>query len=110
MIRITIYKNEKHQYVGFKALGHAGYSEEGQDIVCAAVSMLTINTINAIEKFTDAETSSLSDDADGLIDFQLKGTVDGDASLLLKAMVLGLEQVADDDNYRKYMELTFEEV
>ena len=53
MIRVTIYKNEKHQCVGFKAHGHAGFSEEGQDIVCAAVSVLTINTLNAIEKFAD---------------------------------------------------------
>ena len=29
MIRVTIYKNEKHQCVGFKAHGHAGFSEEG---------------------------------------------------------------------------------
>ena len=27
--------------------------EEGQDIVCAAVSVLVINTVNAIEQFTD---------------------------------------------------------
>ena len=52
MIRVTIYKNEKHECVGFKALGHAGYSENGQDVVCAAVSVLTINTVNAIEIFT----------------------------------------------------------
>ena len=60
MIRVTIYKNEKHQCVGFKAHGHAGFSEEGQDIVCAAVSVLTINTLNAIEKFADDRTSLVS--------------------------------------------------
>ena len=57
MIRVTIYKNEKHECVGFKALGHAGYSENGQDVVCAAVSVLTINTVNAIEIFTQNEAS-----------------------------------------------------
>ena len=54
MIRVTIYKNEKHQCVGFKAHGHAGFSEEGQEIVCAAVSVLKINTMNDFEKFADA--------------------------------------------------------
>ena len=110
MVKVTIYKNEKNQYVGFKALGHAGFSEEGQDVVCAAVSVLTINTVNAIDTFTDDETSELSDETDGLVDFQVKGNPSSDAALLLNAMVLGLEQIADDDNYRKYMELTFEEV
>ena len=62
MIRVTIYKNEKHQCVGFKAHGHAGFSEEGQDIVCAAVSVLTINTLNAIEKFADDRKDSLTID------------------------------------------------
>ncbi len=33
--------------------GHAGYAEEGQDIVCAAVSALIITTVNSLEKFTD---------------------------------------------------------
>ena len=110
MIRVTIYKNENHQCGGFKALGHAGYSEEGQDIVCAAVSVLTINTANSVEEFTEDETSLLSDESDGLIDFQIKGNPSSEAAILLKAMVLGLEQIADDDEYRKYMDLTFEEV
>ena len=72
MIRVTIYKNEKHQCVGFKAHGHAGFSEEGQDIVCAAVSVLTINTLNAIEKFADDRTSLVSDESKGSLTIDLK--------------------------------------
>ncbi len=30
--------------------------------------------------------------------------------LLLNAMILGLEQMVDDDNYAEYIDLTFEEV
>ena len=81
MIRVTIYKNEKHQCVGFKAHGHAGFSEEGQDIVCAAVSVLTINTLNAIEKFADDRTSLVSDESKGLIDYRLKGNPVSDTHL-----------------------------
>ena len=33
--------------------GHAGYDEYGKDIVCAAVSVLTVNMANSVEKFTD---------------------------------------------------------
>ena len=110
MIRVTIYKNEQHQCVGFEAHGHAGFSEEGQDIVCAAVSVLTINTLNAIEKFADDRTSLVSDESKGLIDYRLKGNPTREAKLLLDAMVLGLEEIAEDENYREYMDLTYEEV
>ena len=33
--------------------GHAGFAAYGNDIVCAAVSALVINTVNSIEAFTE---------------------------------------------------------
>ena len=110
MIKVTIYKDAKGQCTGFKAVGHAGFSEEGQDIVCAAVSVLTINTVNSVEQFTDDKTSLLSDESVGLIDFQIKGNPSEGANLLLNSMILGLEEIAQDENYTQYMELSFEEV
>ena len=110
MIRVTIYKDSKEQYTGFRALGHAGLSEAGQDIVCAAVSVLTINTVNSIEAYAPDKTSLVSDESDGLMDFQIKGNPSEEAELLLKSMILGLQEIAEDENYRQYMELAFEEV
>ena len=43
MITITV-KKRNGNYLEFVSKGHAGYAEEGQDIVCAAVSVLVINT------------------------------------------------------------------
>ena len=37
MTRLTIF-TDKDGYIGFECEGHSGYSEEGSDIVCAAVS------------------------------------------------------------------------
>ena len=110
MIKVTIYKTERQEYVGFDMEGHAGYAEAGEDIVCAGVSALTINTLNAIEKFADDRTSLVSDESKGLIDYRLKGNPTREAKLLLDAMVLGLEEIAEDENYREYMDLTYEEV
>ena len=53
MIRITIYKDKNKDYVGLKALGHAGAARYGSDVVCAAVSVLITNTFNAIESLTE---------------------------------------------------------
>ena len=110
MIQVTIYRNKKEECAGFIAKGHAGYSEEGQDIVCAAASVLIINTVNAVEKYTDDHFSIVSDDTEGLIDFRLKDKPSAEAALLLNAMLLGLRDMADDENYAKYIQLTFEEV
>ena len=52
MINITV-KKRNGSYLDFLSRGHAGYAEEGQDIVCAAVSALIITTVNSLEKFTD---------------------------------------------------------
>ena len=90
MIQVTILKNEKHACVGFRTKGHAGMSEAGQDIVCAAASVLIINTVNAIDRYTSDETSLVSDDEEGVIEFELPNSPSERAALLLDAMILGL--------------------
>lgn len=113
MIKVTIYKTEKHEYVGFDAQGHAEYADAGMDIVCAAASALIINTINAIERFTDDETSVVTDDtedAQGLIQFRFVNQPTHDAELLLKTMILGLEEIEDDGDYEPYIDIIFKEV
>ena len=110
MIQISIYCNEKEECVGFQAEGHAGFSEAGQDVVCAAASVLMINTINAIEAFAGDQVSVTSDESSGFIDCQLTGKPSKEAALLLKAMVLGLEDMAGDENYAQYINVTLKEV
>ena len=110
MFHVTVYENKKKEYVGFQTEGHAGYAEAGQDIVCAAASMLVINTINAIELYTKDETSMVSDDISGIIEYEIKDRPSKEAQLLMKTLVLGLKQMADDENYAEYIDLTFEEV
>ena len=109
MTKVTIYKNVKNECVGFKALGHAGYAEEGEDIVCAAISILMINTMNAIGTYTDVDTSLEMDEEIGFIEFRVKEPTK-ETSLLLDTMVLGLKTMADDENYAEYIDLKFEEV
>lgn len=110
MIQITVYKNKKHEYVGFDADGHAGFDESGHDIVCAAVSVLVINTINSIERFTSDETSYVSDEDSGSVQFRFQEKPSHDAQLLLKSMLLGLEEIEDDSSYDSYIDIIFKEV
>lgn len=112
MVKVTIYKDVDHVFSGFDVHGHAGLAESGTDIVCAAVSALVINTINAIEKFTDDKarvvSGGLKKGAD--ISFRFKGKPGHDAVLLLDAMVLGLQSIEDNREYEPYIDIIIEEV
>ena len=52
MTTITITKTSSDKYRSIECNGHAGFADYGNDIVCAAVSVLTINLINSIDNFT----------------------------------------------------------
>ncbi|MCI8885208.1 MAG: ribosomal-processing cysteine protease Prp [Dorea sp.] len=111
MIHVTIYQNDQEEFVGFLTDGHAGYSEEGSDIVCAAASILIINTMNAIELYAKDPCTLVTNEETGRIAYHLtNGHPSDEAELLLRTMVLGLEEMVDDNNYAEYIDLTFEEV
>ena len=48
MTTITFYKSNGFYY-GFEEKGHTGYGESGDDVLCAALSAMTMLIINAIE-------------------------------------------------------------
>ena len=48
MTKLVFYRSGGVFY-GFKEQGHTGYGEEGEDVLCAALSAMTMLIINAIE-------------------------------------------------------------
>ena len=48
MTKITFYKSNG-AYYAFEETGHTGYGESGDDVLCAAISAMTMLIINAIE-------------------------------------------------------------
>lgn len=107
MISVTV-RSHEGEYSGIYCIGHAEYADT-DDIVCAAVSVLVINTINSIETFTE-DKFSIGQDADrGMIDFRFEGDVSHDSHLLIDALVLGVRQI--EDTYGgTYVSLTTQEV
>ena len=108
--RKTGYHKKNHDYAGLDVLGHAGYSEAGSDVVCAAVSVLVINTLNSIERFTSDKISLVSDEETGMIEFRFIRKPSHDAKLLFKSMVLGLQEIEEDSEYEPYIDIIFKEV
>jgi hypothetical protein len=106
MIQIRVRK-EKGEYLFFKSRGHAGYAEEGHDIICAAVSALIITTENALDKLTTQEYDLL--EKDGYVSIRFKNGNTGECRLLMDSLMLGLQEI-EKTCHGKYLTVTIREV
>ena len=106
MITITV-KKRKGTYLELISKGHAGYAEEGYDIICAAVSVLSVNLVNSIEEFTEDGMDVTS--GDGLIELRLDGELSQEGQLLMRSYILGIQSVQKTYG-NEYIELVFKEV
>ncbi len=97
------------QYRGFECHGHSGYAAEGEDIVCSAVSVLTINTINSIDHFLDDEISLTTNEKEGDMQCYFCGEPSEGAKLLMDSLVLGLESIVSQYG-EQYVRLEIREV
>ncbi len=108
MIQVVFYRDSDRRYLGFQTRGHADYAESGSDIVCASVSALTLNTVNAIERLTSAEVSLEEADQDsGRIEFRITAAT-AESQLLFKALKCGLEDM--EREYGDYIRVGYKEV
>ena len=106
MIRAVVRKQDG-KYRSFRIKGHAEYADYGKDIVCAAVSMLVLNTANAIEALTENTISGREEDGEIIV--ELPDPPDEKGQLLIDTMLLGLYDV--QKKYGKnYLKLIIEEV
>ena len=110
MTEITFYQTETGEIIGFRSEGHSGYADQGEDIVCAAISALVINTINSINELTDDEMDVDIDEDEGYIDASFFDTPGKEAQLLLKSLALGLTNMEDDEAVTEFIDVIFEEV
>ncbi|HOO79262.1 MAG TPA: ribosomal-processing cysteine protease Prp [Lachnospiraceae bacterium] len=109
MISVKIRKNRNKEYLGFSCNGHAEYAEYGSDIVCAAVSMLIINTINSIDTLTNCTIEAKEDAESGYLKADFPNKASKEASLLIDAMILGIKGVIDQYG-KTYVTLEIKEV
>ena len=92
MITITV-KREDGMYRSFRSEGHSGYADEGSDIICAAVSALSVNALNSIESLTG---DTVEDEArEGYLYAEFPEGLSHDGQLLMDYLMLGLTQIAE---------------
>ena len=107
MIQISIIRHN-NEYSQIKAFGHAEYDDYGKDIICAAVSVLIINTANSLEKFTDDLIMAKTLE-DGTTEILLKEHPSKEAVLLVDSLILGLEGIRNQYG-KKYLSVDYKEV
>jgi hypothetical protein len=108
MICITVYKTPEGSYKGFQVLGHADSVEEGADLVCCSVSVLTINLVNSLEAFTDDTFSIREDEETGLIELIFDDIPSASAKLLMQSYELGADSIAK--GYATWLKVMTKEV
>lgn len=107
MINVNVKKrDEKIKQVVVK--GHANYDEAGKDIVCSAVSALTIGAINSVEILLNVDLRpEHNDKKGGLLAWEIPDLVDKNKDdqlqLLMKALVESLLMVEKD--YKRYLKV-----
>ena len=112
MIKAIFRMNEAQDIVSFELSGHAGSGPYGEDIICAAVSVVVIGTINNIERQT-AITPLVSIDEvnEGYIYMELPESmqeVDQETSQIL---LKGLYDILSEDlasEYPQFLEVLTE--
>ena len=78
----------------------------GKDIVCSAISVLTINAANSIMTLTDSKIRVSEND--GFLSWEFEDTPQKDATLLMDSLLIGLRSV--EEEYGKFLKIEIKEV
>ena len=104
MINAKVFWQGKH-LIGFDIKGHADYAPKGEDIVCSAVSILAIATVNSL--LEQVGQVLVKESADGYVSCRLADDLAGDkeikAQAVLRTLLIGLNGVSME--YPEYCQL-----
>ena len=97
MIEVVVHRNETGLVTAFTVKGHAGYAEEGQDIICAAVSAICYTAVGYFDTKRFDGKEPCYEERDGFMNFRTPIISQQEELLqargVLDAMVIGLQQV-----------------
>ncbi|MBE6064651.1 ribosomal-processing cysteine protease Prp [Clostridium cochlearium] len=106
---IAIFKKKCGNIISFNIKGHANSVEEGYDLVCCAVSAISITIANGITEIAKVNSSIHMED--GFLNLDLENNSlehIKKCQMLMETMVLGLKSI--ERNYSEYINVKIEEV
>lgn len=111
MTKIVFYKSGS-TYYGFHETGHTGYDDAGKDIVCSALSAMTMLLINTVEVAIGSNVEYIIDDKTTDIEVIAKGALpkyetDSKKCFAVSSVMLGYYLQLNDmlEDYYDYLEL-----
>lgn len=106
MTEVNFYTAKNGELLGFHISGHSGYAEEGEDIVCAAISSAVYMVINTVTDIMHIDAEVSVDDGDAVFRILSKHAVAcRDILQGLKLHLLSLEEQYCDFIIVKYTEV-----
>lgn len=110
MTRIQIFRTSDGHTRSFSCTGHTGYRQSGDDIVCAGISAIVINTVNCLMDLLH-ENMEVDYDAEngGDLICNFRSDPGEKAELLIDCMIHGLEWI-EQQYGKKYLSHRIEEV
>ena len=107
MTKVEIFRKNGN-IIGYKASGHSGYSEQGSDIICSAISTSLQMTLIGIQEVLKLKVDFKIND--GFLDVDLKNiSLDKltQTNILTEAMAMFLKELTKQ--YPKYIRLVEKE-
>lgn len=108
MLKVEFYVTENGNICGFGIFGHAGYSEHGSDVVCAAVSSAAYMAVNTMTEILRADVHAEINDKLGIMKVNIDGSdISACADILhgLKLHLFLLEDMYPDNIEVNYVEV-----
>lgn len=101
MIDTKFTRDSSGHIIEYKLEGHANTAPYGQDIVCAAASMLSINTVNSIEALAGCTPNVVTNDQEGgclIVSLPQKMNQEkmNISQILLESLLIGLTDLAHE--------------
>lgn len=91
-------------------MGHAEYAKRGKpDILCAAISALTIGTVCSLEELAGERLKITENEETGFLKCDFESVLQEKSAFLVDSMVFSLENISREYG-RKYLQVKFEEV
>lgn len=107
MTKVEIFRKNGN-IIGYKASGHSGYSEQGSDIICSAISTSLQMTLIGIQEVLKLKVNFKIND--GFLDVDLKNISQDkltQTNILTEAMAIFLKELTKQ--YPKYIRLVEKE-
>ena len=120
MITVKIVRDRTRRITGVFMSGHAGYAEEGSDIICAGASTLIYTLANSLERICGVDAQNISrineDTGDGDVSAEIiipygtftEKTADERAAVVAETVYTGFISLASSVNADgiKYINIT----